>query len=743
MPYYTYELNPDDPDSELIELETETREEADEAFSMILRQMAGGGQEAPPAPQPGVEEAAGPPQSQNTYGPNPYDPAMLSGFPGMVAIPDEVGMKPARAIAAGLMETVAGYGQLEVAFQEKFGNVEAGTTKEFSRRSEEFLDNIRGPDPTGRLADLQSITGFGANLALGFAMPAGGTFWPALGKAVVTSGLGAGMMFDRGADLAAKSNSVALGAMIAGGANSLLAVPVARQKVANWLLNKTTSGKNELHEKEVEQLLEMFPQLKDELTIGQRTAAPAQLGLESSAARTHGFKSYRRQYEIIRESLEDYGRRWGGEWEPSKLADIAMERGPAAMRALIRDTAKVRKTEYDALHQAARDLMEIESKATVAGTTRISQRLVEMPSLRDDIVKLAREFGLQTDDSGKLLASLSPQMRALLKEFDTFKGEGISLDRLIAARKALNGHKYQASSQLADEAGLAFSAKLKKILDGHVKKMDGEVGDLLRAADASYASRSAEIDAIRKSTVAKSLGLKNAAAEPQAALEALTKLRPQDAARMSRWLSQYDPQLLSEIRGLAWNNAMDKAILSTGTSQTLKAMDVSAFAKEMLEIIGPEPRRIGRATGRGAKSLGDTMKDFESLFPPGEVAEIRFILGKLQDINIAPPRGGTNLDPTAMFQTVIGAVPGFSGKNLDSLRRAAPFLAKQYYQWAFAKHPDRLLFTKEGRALILESYKAKGDYDRWQRVVARTIAWVNSGDPIAGELYEDLTGDSP
>lgn len=728
---YTYKLTIDGVE-EPVEIRADTPEEADWYFGKMMQEAAGISEE-PPAPEPESEPQA--PPTPGAYMPgnsgNPYAPGGPMGF----GAPEHT-----RAAAVGLVQPAVGLGQTATAAGEWLGILDQGSTEEYSKAAEDVLSFLRGPDPTGNNEKISNAVEFATNFGVSMLVaPARGAgFLKTVGTSAVGGAFGAAAMFEKGADLAEKSHSVALGALLGGGLQfGISSFPRVKKAISDLYVKSMTEGADPRYAAAMEQLTELIPGLKDELTIGQMTGAPRMLAFESESAAKEGFAAYRRQIERVHAALKDFGDRWGGIWNPEELGAIAAKRGPVAMRKVIQDITNRGKIEWDALHDAATAIVT-HGKKTVGGLKSTSQDLIEMPNLWDNVVEVARRFGLPTDRK-QLLGALSPELKAMLHEFEVFERKGLSLDGWIAARKATNGNLHVVNSQLKDAANTAFGRQLKKALDAAIDPDNpqyAQIKDLLNAADAAYAANRMEVYAVRRSASAKHLGLKMPAPNPREALGAIGKMKPEDAGRTAEWLAKHDPDLLSEMRGEVWRDVMEAAEIG---GAGIADMDVPMFAKEMLKILGPA--KGGTMAGRPSPQLVASIKQFSSLFPPEDAAELQFLLPRLQAMFQHMPAGGAPPNIKALFQTIVGAVPGVGGSGgaLNSVQRGAPFLAREFYMFSFFKKPDKMLFTKEGRQFLMEAYRSADNPQRLIRVLTQGMVYA-MGDEELNDQASNAVG---
>ena len=216
----------------------------------------------------------------------------------------------------------------------------------------------------------------------------------------------------------------------------------------------------------------------------------------------------------------------------------------------------------------------------------------------------------------------------------------------------------------------------------------------IKRARTSYAERSGQVDALRASKVAKALGLETQQADLGQALMAFVNAGREQQAQLRQVLQEYDPQLLNEVRGLVWKEAIRTAERQSG-GMTKAAFDPLRAADNLMQLVGTK---------------GD---EFEGLFSKAEAEQVRKAIGNIRAIDVRLRGTAQAAEPEKVSMTAANWGTAAS----------RPFLLQQVWRFVTRNKVERMLFTAEGRAQLQAAVDTT-DWPKFSQTLARTGAML-------------------
>ena len=620
-----------------------------------------------------------------------------------------VGMDPReaslRTTAAGLARIPVGAGQAVSALTDI---VKPGTLQSYNQAADTFLDSIRGrksgEQPAADVVEKVIELGPGA-----LAMPAiqAAKFVNVIKSVGGSSAVAAATYFDpKAATVASKAESTVLGALAGVGLVGSLSGIVYGIKAAPRLYTSFVNKiKDTAQADAAGRLMAQFPRLAKLLTLAQKSGAQDAAKAEAAVAGNYALKNYRRIGDTLKKELGKYGEKYGDGWKPDEIAAQAGERGETAIRAAVTDLTNIRKIEYDAAMESAKAAVTTE-KIVSAGIEGAAQKTISIPGLEDRLAELSAAFKISKD-------KLGPALQRLRLEVDRFGGE-VSLETLVDTLQKANANNWNLAQGLTDTQNYAFGKNVRKVLYDAIEATDDSVSDsvvwLKRARD-SYRRRSGDIAQLRRSKVAKVLGLDARNPSPQAALESMMGADAGQQQLFRQTLEKHDPQLLAAARELWWNKALEGSTTLRGGQGAASSMfSPTAFAERMLKVIGP-----------GEKSTA-------GLFSKADASQIRAVLQDLRaaDFGFESFARGPDIENIAMVATNVSPAG----------TQSRPFLTRMLWRTIGAKRYERLLFTTKGREHLTSLMKFRTPTEL-AAGVAKTTAFLDAQVTALSEGDDD------
>jgi hypothetical protein len=240
----------------------------------------------------------------------------------------------------------------------------------------------------------------------------------------------------------------------------------------------------------------------------------------------------------------------------------------------------------------------------------------------------------------------------------------------------------------------------------------------IKGARDSYKQRSEDMEVLRDSGIAKFLGINSKAPNPMDALRSLKDMAPDEAARTASWLSKEDPALLSEIRKVAWDDAMKEATNKAAT--TAHPFDPLKFTQDMLKRLEGNPDDIDSAA-----------RHFRTLFSEADRAQMNHVLPMISRIMAHPPKGARAFDTENFAMTMGGAALSVGKKGPEGIFQFLPFVIRNMYRLGASDWLDARIFTSAGRRLIEDADKAIGT-SRYHQAVGALAAYMAGDEPKMG-----------
>ena len=693
--WYTLEV-----DGTPYQIDASSEEEAVAQLKVYLEQQGIAAPSAPAVPPMGYQPQTAGMATAEPYAPEPeVEQAIMPSMAGPFGPSADL----LRGAATGaISRTVVGPGSMMTYAYANIGGrllnelgITDATPEEIMDRYDnagrDFLEMVRGTEAQNASRESKwGETVFDLGTAIALSPKNAATSFPkAIGLAAGEGALGAATTFDSLSDMGEKTNSIAAGTLFAAGATTgLKGLGWALGKTGKWILSKINSGGPEDQAAIIAELEQQFPGIAGLLTKGQQSGSPGMLKFEGTAAGRRALEAYQAQAAILEEGLKDFGRRWGGNWNAGELGVIAALRGQPAMRQLISDLANVRRTEWQAMIGSAE--AAVTQAKTVAGDLASTEEVMfRVPNLQAKMTELLDEYDISKE-------GLDGIFRQFANEVTTFQ-DGVSMDTFLKMLKKTNGNNWNVTSQLKEEAAIRFGDDFRKMMFNVIDEADAAQNtatSFIKAARASYTQRSFDMDVARNSAISKYLGLDTPVASPTDALRQIARQSPEEAARTATWLSKTDPDLLGEIRKIAWDDVMKEATASVPASQSAHPFDPFRFAAKMLDRLGDAEAELGPAA-----------LQFRSLFSEADRMNMRNLLPKINRIMQNPPKGARSFDPESAVMTGGGALLNAPSKGVAQY---LPFGIRQLYRLTMEDWLDARLFTAAGRRLIDDADKAVG-----------------------------------
>lgn len=545
---------------------------------------------------------------------------------------------------------------------------------------------------------VQKMAEFGGGLPL--TVPSkSAALLPVLKSVTANAGIGVATSIDRNASVAEATQSGALGLLVGVGLPATISsVDWARTGIPRLWVNHVNKGGDADQASSVAELLGQFPQLSDWLTLGQRSGSQAMVQTEARLAGNYALEAYKRQAEILRDALRQYGERYGAQFADlvSGVNKLSGGRAQMVVRSAVSALAKIRSLEYNSMLNSAEAAVTAE-KIAIPGVRGAAQIPIEMSGFRTQLVSLMEDFGV----TAKTLGAGPARM---LNELETFKGN-MSLETFVKTLRELNTENFTAARGLGGDQERAFAQRFKDLMFSTVDNMDEshDAFTWLKRASASYKERSGQVEALRNSAVAGALGLKVEKADPGSALVAFVNKGRAEQAQLRELLSRRvedggDPQLLNEVRGLVWKEALRTAERESG-GMTKASFDPLKAADNLMQLVGTK---------------GD---EFSGLFSKAEADQIREAVANVRAIDVRLRGAGQAAEPekVAMSFTNWGTAA------------SKPFIMQQLWRFVMRTDVEQLLFTAHGRD-ILKNAAAVADPQKAAQILAR------GGAAIYGEL---------
>lgn len=593
-----------------------------------------------------------------------------------------------RNVAAGLAQIPMSLGAAFTGGLEALGALPEGKFDYYQSARRDITSKILGGEKPRK--GVQMAAEIIGGLPIGAAGKSG-TLVGALRTAGGNALIGAATGIDKDAKKADAAASGALGLLIGTAIPGALSVgDWARTAVPSYWLRHINKDVDPDQVLAVDDLMQQFPQLGDWLTLGQRSGSQATLQTEARVAGNYALEAYKKQTEILKAALAEYGDRYGAQWNATieGVTQLSGGRGQLAIRKAVHDLADIRSREYNSMMDAAEAAVTAE-KIAIPGVRGAAQIPIDMSSFQPRLIGLMEEFGVDR-------AKLSPDAQKMLYEMETFKGN-LSLETFIKNLKAMTAENKAPARgfNTADEAR-EFAERYKALMFDTVDSLDNshDAFAWIKRARTSYAERSGQVDALRSSKVAKALGLETQQADPGQALMAFVNAGREQQAQLRQVLQEYDPPLLNEVRGLVWKEAIRTAERQSG-GMTKAAFDPLRAADNLMQLVGTK---------------GD---EFEGLFSKAEADQVRKAIGNIRAIDVRLRGTAQAAEPEKVSMTAANWGTAAS----------RPFLLQQAWRFVTRNKVERMLFTAEGRAQLQAAVDTT-DWPKFSQTLARTGAML-------------------
>ena len=590
-----------------------------------------------------------------------------------------------RPAAAGLVAgTVAGFGQLAVYGSEAASRVlgvesPLGTLAEYNSAANDLLKSIRGadkPEDWSMPRVVETIAEFAPALALPNPTASSLKLKDVAVNGLKAGGYGAAIMFDDADTLSEKTSSIALGSLAGLGLSAGINIAGATAKAGHkWWVGKMANQRDDAHREAIINVVNQFPELKEWLTIGQRTGSAAMLDSEARAAGKYALATYRKQAEILGNGLRQFAQRYGAGFDPMQLAASVGRRGTQVGRSYLRDLRQVRNQEWDAMMGAAEGAITARKIAS-QGIEGAEQSVIPIGDLENALMDMADRYGFAANKM-----DFGAAVQRLRKEAAAFNGN-VSMETFVDTLKKMNSDNFtvasgQGSNPLVNDAiAKDFRQMMFDIVDNAPDNVNDAITWVKRARQ-SYSQRMTQIEEFQKSAISEALGTNGPVKDPVEALMSIGNLSRGEQAKAREILSKYDPQLLNEMRGQFWDQALQKAQVTSRGTPNQAGFDIDKFLLEMMD--GGELRQAGLYSESEAAMMKEILPD------------LRAINYKLNSMAKAP-----ELENTAMT----------AGQGIKSGFANMAFVARQGFRF-YNKFFDERYFTPAGRAALRAAAVAK------------------------------------
>ena len=605
---------------------------------------------------------------------------------------------------------------------EAVGALPAGKYDQYQQARRDISKRILGDAPKNE--SLQTAVQTAATLPLG-AEGKLGTIGGAIRTAAGNALIGAATSIDENAKASQATSSGALALLVGTSIPTVAsAVPWVAKAIPRRWVAKLQEAFSEDQMRAVDELTQQFTSvdphgnptglsesLGDWLTYGQRTGNQGMLQTEAKIAGDYASNAYKKQADILREGLLQYGDRYGRAWQETLkevgdprtedvagrisaalrgqngpindmngLAQLSGERAQGVIRQARSDLADIRRREFNSMLDSA-DAAVTAEKIRSKGVVGAAQIPLAMPSFQEGLVSLMAQHGVTKQQLG-------PAASAMLNELGAFKGH-VSLETFMKTLRGMtegNGPIVHglANADAERSFGNAFKSLMFDTVDDLTKDLDfskridtSQLGPearalfFIKAARRSYAERSAQFDALGASRVAAALGLDVAHLTPETALVQFAKAGRSEQIMLRQILNQHDPALLGEVKSMVWRDAIRSAEHQAG-GMTKATFDPLQAADNLMQLVGTKDDQ------------------FAGLFSPAESMQIRKAISNIRAIDVRLRGTGQAADPEKVAMS-------FANWGTVASR---PFIIQQVYRFITRENLDKMLFTPEGRKAL-------------------------------------------
>lgn len=401
---------------------------------------------------------------------------------------------------------------------------------------------------------------------------------------------------------------------------------------------------------------------------------------------------------------------------------------PSVAGATVQQAAKSVVSKLEGLRSSAANEDFGKIRALTKGSTSIEP--TNTNQLLQSIFSEASGVGTPTADAlaafaKKQLSNVDPAVASAAKRLGGDLGDRVAqgnsvtapaqgnLDKLMQLRSYLSkvaGGQAKISGENQDRR---IAAQLLGTIDQDIEaagdKLGGDLGGMLKAANARYRGFSQQIDSVKSSPLGKILGEDFAGAidsgtfntiAPEAVMQRMASLRPTELGIVRGILEKEQPEAWSTLKRGLLEDAIDKA----------KAVPPSEGVNT--PVLRPNVL---------VKNMGDAKK-LEAVFTPRELSEIQAGLDVARRLS---DRTGYNFSGTAGQSEVLGLMNRMKEGGIKAVASAGGSILG-------TKELARLMTNSQGRASLMELSRLPASTERARQLMAQlsAIAAAQEADSI-------------
>lgn len=343
-------------------------------------------------------------------------------------------------------------------------------------------------------------------------------------------------------------------------------------------------------------------------------------------------------------------------------------------------------------------------------------RRVTQGSLKLQPDNLRAELSDILAQHGDMGIASSDALATFAKKQMSSSANGGDLDGLLKLRQHLSKVAGGQAKISGDNQDRAIAAKLLRSIDDdldmNADKMPGDVGALLKKANANYRGMSQQIDSVKASPLGKVLGEDFAGAlgsgefnkiAPEVVMDRMAKLKPTELGVVRGILEKSDPESWAVLKRGLLEDAIEKS------SQMPASAGVNNAVLRPSQLV---------------KNVGD-QKRLEAAFSPSELSEINAGLNVARRLSDST---GYNFSGTAAQNEALGLMNKITA---GGIKGAAHLAGGALGSRKLAK----IMTDADGRRMLLE-IKRLGPKSQRARELAAKLAAITatdgSGDPNDG-----------
>ena len=229
------------------------------------------------------------------------------------------------------------------------------------------------------------------------------------------------------------------------------------------------------------------------------------------------------------------------------------------------------------------------------------QKVVQPNAFYDELLAIVEEAGTQ---EGGDVAKAAMQAKKILANID--KQGGYSATEALGR---LQSYSPYSKGSVFDDVGKGYDSVLKRRMYGALledmsaaESAGGNVGEMVKRANAAWRKASENIDSVHKSALGKMVG-EDVASDlfnfntiaPEQLMDKLSRMRPSQARALTSFLEDNMPDMLPQLRGAILKDAVDASMEMAATAGAKAEFNAGNFLRA-LGLTGG--KRGGEATSR-------------------------------------------------------------------------------------------------------------------------------------------------